>query len=230
MGVVAAVAVDAHFRHPVLQGVLHRGPELLLAEVQLGYVLPLSVLGGPGDAAVGLVLVPFRMLGQPHVVPGGMVGHPVEHHFHSLGLGGVHQGFQFIQRAVQAVHLLVILDAVGRSEGRVSGHSRQDGLSLGIDRHQVQDVRAQGLDFVQARLHLAEGAGVSVQLQVHLIDLVMVAGRRRQREHFRRIGDAGLRDGFLAAGAGLLSGRDDGQRLRLPAAAGGEHEKRNGQV
>ena len=230
MGVVAAVAVDAHFRHPVLQGVLHRGPELLLAEVQLGHVLPLSVLGGPGDAAVGLVLVPLRMLGQPHVVPGGMVGHPVEHHFHSLGLGGVHQGFQFIQRAVQAVHLLVILDAIGRSERVVSGHARQNGLSLGIDRHQVQDVRAQGLDFVQAGLHLAEGAGIPVQLQVHLIDLVMVTGRRRQGEHFRRIGDAGLRDGFLSAGAGLLPGRDDGQRLRLPAAAGGEHEKRNSQV
>ena len=230
MRIVAAVTVDAHFRHPVFQGVFHRSPQFLLAKVQLGHVLPLSVLGGPGNAAVGLVLIPLGMLGKPHVVPGGVVGHPVEHHFHSLGLGGVHQGFQFIQRAVQAVHLLVILDAVGRAERRVSRHSRQDGLSLGIDRHQVQDVRAQGLDFVQARLHLAEGAGVPVQLQVHLIDLVMVTGRRRQREHLRSIGNAGIRDGFLPTGAGFLSGRDDGQRLGLPAAAGGEDEERDGQV
>ena len=225
MRIVAAVTVDAHFRHPVFQGVFHRSPQFLLAEIQLGYILPLSILGGPGNAAVGLVFIPLGMLGKPHVVPGGMVGHPVEHHFHSLGLGGVHQGFQFIQRAVQAVHLLVIPDAVGRSERLVSGQSRQDVLPFGIHRHQVQDVRTQGLDLVQPRLHLAEGAGVAVQLQVHLVDLVMVTGRRRQREHFRGIGNAGLRDGLLPAGTGLLAGGDDGQRLRLPAATGGENEQ-----
>ena len=225
MRIVAAVTVDAHFLHPVFQGVFHRSPQFLLAKVQLGHVLPFSILGRPGDAAVGLVLIPLGMLGKPHVVPGGVVGHPVEHHFHSLGLGGVHQGFQFIQRAVQAVHLLVIPDAVGRPERFVSGQPRQDVLSFGIHRHQVQDVRTQGLDLVQPRLHLAEGAGVAVQFQVHLVDLVMVTGRRRQREHFRGIGNAGFRDGLLPAGTGLLAGGDDGQRLRLPAATGGENEQ-----
>ena len=57
------------------------------------------------------------MFRSPAVVPGRMVGHPVEHHFHACPVGCLDECLEVGHGAVLAVDALVVAYAVGGADG-----------------------------------------------------------------------------------------------------------------
>ena len=113
---IKAESVNTHLKHPVLHLVNHCQLECGVGEVQVGDILPVGS-GGMHYYARRIGGVPLGVLRDPRMVPGGVVGHPIDNdgHFAVVGLGD--QGFEVLQSSEFGVDGSVVRHTVGRSDG-----------------------------------------------------------------------------------------------------------------
>ena len=85
--------------------------------------------------------IPIGVLGNPRVIPSGVVAHPVQNHFHALCMGGIDRGFEIVHRTKLRVDFVIILNAIITAQSTFSVQ-----LSDGIHRHKPKHIHAQGFD------------------------------------------------------------------------------------
>ena len=163
--VVAAEAIDVGIVNPVFHGINHRHLGGLLAVVQL---IDIVVAVGTGERRVVVITV----LGNPHVVLGGVVGHPVEPHLHAAAVGGGDKRLQVGQRTEVAVHRVVVTRGIGAAQRADAAQN-----SARMNRHQPDDIDAQVLQIVQTLLGCGKGTLAGEVIQVQFIDDVMVGDK-----------------------------------------------------
>ena len=166
-GHVAAEAV--HILGPIAQGLDLIIPQAGNGVVQIHHIGPVPHLVAP--AAVGLAIVILRVQGHQGGVRGGVVIHHVDDALHAIIVNGVHQVEEVLQGAVLRVHRAIVPVGIGAAHAALAV-----GFPDGVDGHQPQDVRAQGPDPGQIRLHGPEGALGRVAADVQLIDHAAAQG------------------------------------------------------
>ena len=111
VGRVAAVAVDVRLEDPVAHRVDHGLAHVCVVVVEGRHVEPPGL--GWADDVAGVVLLVPRLVGDPRVVPGRVVRHPVKQHDHLALVRFLHQRAQVGQGAELVVDPLVVAHAVG---------------------------------------------------------------------------------------------------------------------
>ena len=131
---VTAKAVQAHFSAPKAHGLEHGHPQLMHLKVQLRHVFP--ILGVLGVVGVGLdrqnvphlvSAVPVGVLGDPGMVEGGVVGHPIQDHLQAQRMRPRDQFFQVLQRAELGVDRGVVAYGVVAAQAALAARLA-DGL------------------------------------------------------------------------------------------------------
>ena len=136
-GHVAPEAV--HHGRPVFQRLNLVLPQSAVGVVQIHHVPP--VAHPVAQAAVRLVVKPFRVLLCQHGIGGGVVVHHVDDALHPQLVDIVRQPPELLQRAVLRVHRPVVPDGVGAAQRALPVY-----LPDGVDGHQPDNVRPQPLD------------------------------------------------------------------------------------
>jgi len=156
---VAAKAVDVVLAHPVLHRVDHLRAHLLILIVKVDDIRPVrrvAIEKGIGEPAVdGTFRVVFRMLLDPRVIPGGVVGHPVDDDVHAPGVDRVDERAELRLAAVLGVDPSVVAHGVGRAEGTDVGLGTL--LPNRMDGHEPERGNAHGLQFIEPIDGAAEG-------------------------------------------------------------------------
>ena len=160
VGGVAAETVDTDLLDPEFHGVDHRLAEIRVVEVQVRHIVPAGA-GRTDDVAGFVVGVPFRMVLDPRIVPGSVVGDPVDDDGHAALVGAVHEGLEVHEGAEFRVDGGIVLDAIGALDGFLYADF--------ADWHEPDDVGAQVLDGVQTG---GNGLERMVRCKVARIDLV----------------------------------------------------------
>ena len=132
---IAAVAVDVKLPDPILQCVYHSRHGVGVVVIEVRNVRPVVVWGE--DVAVVVAVVAVGVGGNPRIVPGGVVRHPVEDDVHTELVDFLYQLSKILLGAEVGVHFLVILDAVRAAESAFTVF-----LADWEYRHQPQDVHA----------------------------------------------------------------------------------------
>lgn len=133
---IAAVAVYIGFLHPELQGIGHVFPQTGLPVVEIDHVVPI-VPGSGLKVPVNIAGIPFRMLFNQRIVPGRMVGHPIDDHIHPRTVDFLHQLFEILQGTELRVHGEIIPDAVVTTQTSFAVFNAD-----GVDRHKPQYIDA----------------------------------------------------------------------------------------
>ena len=162
-GHVAAVAVDVGLAHPVLERLGHVTPQAGLAVVELDDVRPVPPRRRV-EVALPVPLVPFGVLPDQHVVPGGVVGDPVEDHVQPKFVGAVDEPLEVVEGAELGVDGEVVARRV-----RAAQRALAVLLADRVDRHEPDDVRTQRL---QARQLLLRSGERSLRRELPQVDLV----------------------------------------------------------
>ena len=110
---VAAIAVDVEFAHPVFESIDHALAHLWHIKVEVGHVCPFGIRWH--HIALTVLGVPIFVVGDPRVVERGVVSHPVENHFHTLGVSAVDEFAQVGLGAEVWVHSVVVGHRIGRA-------------------------------------------------------------------------------------------------------------------
>ena len=113
VGHVAAETVDAHLNHPELHGVDHGKTHVAVVVVQVGHVVPVPGTRMNDGVSLSVVGVPVRMGFQPGVIPGRVVGHPVEYDAHLMLVAHADKVLEVVDGAELRCYCLVVADAVG---------------------------------------------------------------------------------------------------------------------
>ena len=149
------------------------------------------------------------------MIPGGVIGDPVEDHLHALRMGGVDERLQVGLRPELGIDRAIILDAVGAAE-RALAVLRPDR----VDRHQPQDIDAQRL---QPRDFAGRGLERALRRELAGIDLIddRLARPGRVRDSLEaggrvgaRLGDGGDRRGQQRQGDQGTQHRSSSSRRR----------------
>ena len=110
---VASVAIDAKFAHPIFESVDHAFAHLGHVKVEVGHVCPFGIRWH--HIALTVLGVPIFVVGDPRVVERGVVSHPVENHFHTLGVSAVDEFAQVGLGAQVWVDPVVVGHRIGRT-------------------------------------------------------------------------------------------------------------------
>ena len=159
VGRIAAETVHADLDDPELHGVDHGLAELRVVEIQVRDIVPAGA-GGMDDFAILIMGVPLRMFLDPGIVPGGVVGDPVDDDGHALFVGVGDEGLEVFQGAEFRIDGLVILDAIRALDGFLDPDL--------ADGHEPYDIGTQVLDSIQPgvdcleRLFGCEVAGIDL--------------------------------------------------------------------
>ena len=160
VGRIAAEAVDADLYDPELHGVNHSLAEFRIVEVQVSDIVPAGT--GRADDFAGIIVgVPLRVVLDPLVVPGGMVGDPVDDDGHAALVGTVYEGLEILEGTEFRVDGSIILDAIGTLYGFLDTEF--------ANRHEPYDVGSEVLDGVQTG---ADGLEGILRREVARVDLV----------------------------------------------------------
>ena len=151
-GDVAAEAVDAGLPHPIFHRLGHVAAQAGLVVVQVDDVGPVPPQGRPLHP-LPVALVPVGVLGVERVVPGGMVGHPVEDDVHPLRMCGGDERLEVGERPELGIDRAIVAHRIGAAERALAMLDADR-----IDRHQPDDADAQCLQPRQLLLGGAEGA------------------------------------------------------------------------
>ena len=168
---VASESVHAHFLDPVLHALDHLGAHLIVIVIELSGIRPIV---GRYDIAVFIGFVPVLVLGDPRVIPAGMIGYPVQNDLEALFVSGGHQVLEIVQCAEFGVHVLIIGD-------RVVGAQRTLAFCLAdrMDRHEPQGVDARLLESVEVLLKSRKGTFLSILSDIDLIQYTGLDPRGR---------------------------------------------------
>ena len=144
VGGIAAEAVNANLLDPESHRVNHRLAEVRVVEIQVGDVIPAGSVR-VDDFTFLIVCIPVGMVFDPLVIPGCMVGDPVDDDCHPLVMGMGDKSLEIIQGAEFGIDSGVILDTIRT----VNGFFHTDFA----DRHEPDGVGAKILDRVQAGIN-----------------------------------------------------------------------------
>jgi len=113
---IKAESVDSHLNHPELHFVNHGGVQSGICVVQVCYILPIGS-SRMYDAARCIGSVPFGVLCDPRMVPGRVVGNPIndDRNFALVGLGD--QRFEVCHSPKLRINGLVVGYTIGRAYG-----------------------------------------------------------------------------------------------------------------
>ena len=162
-GHVAAIAVHVTLADPELHGLGHVVRDTGLAVVEVDDVVPVPPGGGP-EAPGPVTRVELRVRVHEHVVPRGVVAHPVKDHPHAEVVRGGDEVLQVLDGPEVRVHREVVLHGV-----RAAQRALAVDLPDRVHRHQPDDVGAEVLDPGQVRLRGTERA---LGRQLTLVELV----------------------------------------------------------
>mmetsp|Transcript_78059 Transcript_78059/g.216466 ORF Transcript_78059/g.216466 Transcript_78059/m.216466 type:complete len:431 (-) Transcript_78059:4582-5874(-) len=190
-GDVAAEAVQPDLAHPEGHRVNHRGTQGFAAVVQRDDVIPMLltrlalVEGHRVDLALGVELVPVLVRAGPRVVPGRMVGHPVEHDLEAQPVRLRDKGLGVGQAAELRIDGRVVAHRVVAAERALAVE-----LADRLPGHQPQDVDTQLLQPRQVGLHRGQRAGGRILADVDLVEDGLAGPRK-----VRHVGNLDGRDG-----------------------------------
>ena len=131
---VAAVAVDADFPHPVFHCLGHVLAHAGLRVIEIDDIRPVPPRRR-AEIAVPVALVPVGMLFSQRIVPGRVVGDPVEDHVHIERMSGVDESLEVVQRAELGIDAKIIAYRVRTAERALPVL-----FADRVDRHEPQDV------------------------------------------------------------------------------------------
>ena len=135
---------------PVAHSLAHFDVEGRGIEVEIGNVLPGGL--GRNDGTHRIVGVPVGVLGDPGIVPGGVVGHPVEHDGHTPVVSGGYETVEIGHGTELRIDGLIVAHRIGRAQGACPPQ-----LPGGMDGHQPEHVTAQTPDGIQPLGQASEG-------------------------------------------------------------------------
>jgi len=130
--------------------------------VQLDHIRPVCA-GRRHEVAPGGG-VPFRVFDGEVVVPGSVVGDPVQDHVHAAVVDCVDQPPEILMVAEFGIDALVVPDRVVAAEA-----AQAVLLADRVDGHEPQDAHAHILQTVKVRLERFKGALLRVLADVHLV-------------------------------------------------------------
>ena len=105
--------------------------------------------------AVRVARIPFGMAFDQRIIPCGVVGDPIDDHFHAHALRGVHEGLEVLQCAKLGVDAEIIFDRIGAAQRAFALF-----FANRVDRHQPENIHAQIFDPGQVFAHRVKGPGV----------------------------------------------------------------------
>ena len=190
VGYVTAETVNANAVYPKTHSVDHGSAHLLVFIVQVGNVGPVGARR-ENDVPDRVMGVPVGVLFEPRVVPGGVVGHPVEDDAHTALVARLDQHAQVIHRAVLGSHSLVVTHRIGRVLAFL--------LANRVYGHNPKHIDAQVFDGVKASDNSLQGIGRSKHSRIDLI--------KHHVGHLRDI--EGVRNGYSVVILGLATHGDD---------------------
>ena len=120
----------------------------------------IAVIVGVNHLAITILLIIFRMCGNPFCIGSRMVRNPVQPHLHVQLMSTSHKGLQVGNGAIFGIRFLEI----GSSIRAVNASTTR------IDRHEPYNVDTQRLQFAQTGLSSCESALCRERAHVHLID------------------------------------------------------------
>ena len=167
-GHVAAEAV--HDLRPPAQALDLVIPQRPLAVVQVDHIGPVAdLVAGP---ALRRFVKPLRVLTVEHGVRRGVVIYHVDDALHAPLMDLFHQAAEVLHGAVGRVHIPVVPVGVGAAQAALLALDAD-----GVDGHEPDNVRAQGLDPVQIRNHREECPLLRVAADINGIDhLILQSG------------------------------------------------------
>ena len=190
VGHITTEAVDAHVDNPELHGVDHGSTHILVVIVQVCHVFPVPGLRADDGVGLLVVSVPVRMCLHPGMIPGGVVGHPVEDDAHAVLMAYLSEILEVVDGAELRGNGFIVADAVGGVLALFDAD--------GVDGHDPHDVDAQVADRVDAPGHGIEGVVRCEHAGVDLVHRNVVDGRHLEGGLFRLLrrtaGDDGRYD------------------------------------
>ncbi len=171
VGHVGPVAVNVKLANPVLHDVDHLLPRPRVLKVELHHVRPVgrvAVQDRHRKAIDRPVAVHVRVLVQPRMVPGRVVGYEVDDDVHVSGVCRIHERPEVCFRPVVRIHVVVV-------PNRVRGPERPD-VALAplfadrVDGHEPERVDAHRLNLVEPPDESLEGALRGGVRDEHLVD------------------------------------------------------------
>ncbi len=171
-GDIAAKPVDADLADPELHGLGHVAAQFRIAVIEIDDVRPIPPWSR-AEVAAPVTLVPVRMRLDQRIVPGGVVGHPVENHPHAQPVRLGDECLEIVQRAEFRIDTIVVAYRVRTAQAALAVL-----LADRMDRHEPQDVRAKRLQARQLRTGGDQGA---FGRELTGVDLVQHGGARPVR-------------------------------------------------
>ena len=160
VGGIAAETIDADFFNPEFHGIDHGLAESRIVEVQVSDIVPAGT-GRADDITCLIVGVPIRMVLDPLVIPGGMVGDPVDDDGHTALVGAGYEGLEVLEGTEFRVDGRIVLDAIRALDSFLDTEF--------ADGHEPYYVGSEILDGVQAGTDGLEGV---LRREVAGVDLV----------------------------------------------------------
>ena len=158
---IKAESVDSYLKNPELHLVNHGGVQSGVCVVQVSHIEPIGS-GRMNDASRCIGGVPLGVLGNPWVVPGSVVGNPIndDRNFALVGLGD--QRFKVFHAPKLGINGPVISHTIGRSHRFKFAHFEYRHKPKGVDMH--------GLQPIQVGSYTSDGARGRVGTRVHFIE------------------------------------------------------------
>ena len=158
---IKAESVDSHVKNPELHFVNHGGVQSGVCVVQVGDILPIGS-GRMNDAARRIGRVPLGVRCEPRVIPGGVVGNPIndDRNFALVRLGD--QRFEVCHGPILGINGVVVSHTIGRADGFKLPHLEH--------RHQPYRIHIQRLDSIKVGSDSSDRARGRMGTRVHFIE------------------------------------------------------------
>ncbi len=171
-GHIAAESVDACVAHPPIHFCSHRVDQKRGVIIQIGHVGPSRFAAVVSDgfhriAAVLIARVEIVVRFYPRVVPGTVVGDPIEQYMHTQCVCLVHDGFKIFNGSKSWVDRCVILDGIIAAELAFAV-----ALANRLDGHEPKDIH---VHLCQAREVLLKGIQGSFRRVLTDVDLINIS-------------------------------------------------------
>ena len=176
-GHIGAETVDAVLAHPIHHGFGHFPAQRRTSVIQIDDVMPIP----PGcrlEIAFPVARIPVRMLCDPRMIPSGVVGHPVQDHFHAKCVCAVDEAAQLHRCAEFRIDPAVVLHRVRTAERALAVFDPDR-----MHRHQPHDIDTERFQARQLFFRSTEAALGRELADVDLVDHRMLGPLRVLQMH-----------------------------------------------
>ena len=113
VGCIKPETVNIKFCQPIFHGIRHSSTHFRISMIQLNHIQPTS--GSIRTLSV-LFCIIIQVSGYPHIIPGRMIGYPVQPDFHTHSMGGIHQRLKVFRRPIVRINRLIIFYRIGTTQ------------------------------------------------------------------------------------------------------------------